>query len=92
MEKNIGFISTRFSGTDGVTLEASKWAQVFRQMGHQCFWFAGKLDKSPERSMLVPEAFFEHEKSTFIRGYRCDSKPENISEGSDKRIHPKIFH
>ncbi len=66
MKKNIGFISTRFSGTDGVTLEASKWAQVFRGMGHTCFWFAGKLDKEPSRSMLVPEAFFQHPKSLWI--------------------------
>ena len=66
MVKHIGFISTRFAGTDGVTLEASKWAQVFRQMGHECYWFAGQLDKSPERSMLVPEAFFQHEQNQWI--------------------------
>ena len=66
MGKHIGFISTRFAGTDGVTLEASKWAQVFRQMGHQCFWFAGQLDKHPERSMRVPEAFFQHEQNQWI--------------------------
>lgn len=66
MGKNIGFISTRFAGTDGVTLEASKWAQVLREMGHQCFWFAGELDKNPARSMLVPEAFFQHAKNQSI--------------------------
>ena len=66
MRKNIGFISTRFSGTDGVTLEAGKWAQVFREMGHHCYWFAGQLNKSPERSMLVPEAFFQHEQNQWI--------------------------
>jgi glycosyltransferase involved in cell wall biosynthesis len=66
MGKNIGFISTRFAGTDGVTLEASKWAQVFRQMGHQCYWFAGQLDRHPERSMLVPEAFFQHDQNQWI--------------------------
>ena len=66
MSKNIGFISTRLAGTDGVTLEASKWAQVLRQMGHRCYWFAGKLDKTPERSMLVPEAFFQHEQNQWI--------------------------
>jgi len=66
MGKNIGFISTRFAGTDGVTLEASKWAQVFRRMGHQCFWFAGQLDKDPNRCMLVPEAFFQHEENQWI--------------------------
>lgn len=66
MKKNIGFISTRFAGTDGVTLEASKWAQVLRGMGHSCYWFAGKLDKDWTRSMLVPEAFFQHEKNLEI--------------------------
>jgi glycosyltransferase involved in cell wall biosynthesis len=66
MKRNIGFVSTRFSGTDGVTLEASKWAQVLRQMGHACFWFAGQLDKDPANSMLVPEAFFQHEQNQWI--------------------------
>lgn len=66
MGKHIGFISTRFAGTDGVTLEASKWAQVFRQMGHECYWFAGQLDKSPERSIQVPEAFFQHEQNQWV--------------------------
>jgi hypothetical protein len=41
MLKNIGFVSTRFAGTDGVTLEASKWARVLAAKGHKCFWFAG---------------------------------------------------
>ena len=66
MQKNIGFVSTRFAGTDGVTLEASKWAAVLRQGGHRYFWFAGLLDRSPERSFLVPEAFFQHEKNKWI--------------------------
>ncbi|MGD8209344.1 MAG: glycosyltransferase family 4 protein [Desulfobacterales bacterium] len=66
MAKNIGFVSTRFAGTDGVTMEASKWAQVFKSIGHNYFWFAGLLDRMPERSFLVPEAFFQHEKNLWI--------------------------
>ena len=66
MPKNIGFVSTRFAGTDGVTLEASKWAAVFKQCGHRYFWFAGLLDRSAERSFLVPEAFFQHEQNQWI--------------------------
>jgi hypothetical protein len=66
MHKNIGFVSTRFAGTDGVTLEASKWAGVLKQIGHRHFWFAGLLDRSPERSFLAPEAFFLHEKNSWI--------------------------
>ena len=66
MAKNIGFVSTRFAGTDGVTLEASKWAQVLKSAGHNYFWFAGLLDRSPERCFPVPEAFFQHEKNHWI--------------------------
>jgi glycosyltransferase involved in cell wall biosynthesis len=66
MAQNIGFVSTRFAGTDGVTLEASKWAQVFKSAGHNYFWFAGLLDRSPERCYPVPEAFFQHEKNLWI--------------------------
>jgi hypothetical protein len=66
MAKNIGFVSTRFAGTDGVTLEAGKWAQVLKKMGHKYYWFAGLLDRSPERSFLVPEAFIQHDKNRWI--------------------------
>ena len=66
MSKNIGLVSTRFAGTDGVTMEAGKWAQVFKSMGHKHFWFAGLLDRNPERSFLVPEAFFQHDKNRWI--------------------------
>ena len=58
---NIGFVSTRFSGTDGVSLEASKWAEVLRCSGHHIFWFAGETDKSTACTYLVPEAHFQHE-------------------------------
>jgi len=66
MSKNIGFVSTRFAGTDGVTLEASKWARVLKSAGHKYFWFAGLLDRSPQSCFLVPEAFFQHEKNIWI--------------------------
>ena len=58
--KRVGFISTRFHGTDGVTLEARKWAHILRGMGHSCFWMAGLLDTSPEDSHDAPLAFFNH--------------------------------
>ena len=32
---HIGFVSTRFSGTDGVSLETEKWADVLENMGHK---------------------------------------------------------
>lgn len=58
--KRVGFISTRFHGTDGVTLEAAKWAHILEQEGATCFWMAGLLDKAPEVSCLEPLAFFNH--------------------------------
>ena len=64
--KNIGFVSTRFAGTDGVTLESSKWADVFETNGHVCYWFAGQLDRAKEKSFLVPEAHFKHEQNQWI--------------------------
>ena len=57
---NIGFISTRLEGTDGVSLEAFKWSAVLSEMGHECFYFAGELDRPADRSRLVPEAHFTH--------------------------------
>ena len=54
----IGFVGTRFAGTDGVSLEASKWAQVLWDHKHTSHWFAGKLNTDPKVSMLVPLAYF----------------------------------
>lgn len=58
MGQNIGFVSTRFSGTDGVSLESAKWAQVLWDSDHRSFWFAGMLDRDPATSMLAPQAHF----------------------------------
>jgi glycosyltransferase involved in cell wall biosynthesis len=57
---HIGFISTRFAGTDGVSLETQKWATVFNQLGHECFYFAGECDRPADHSQIVPEAFYRH--------------------------------
>ena len=58
--KNIGYFSTRLSGTDGVSLETAKWAEVFEGEGFDCFYFAGELDRPLECSYFVPEAHFTH--------------------------------
>ncbi len=56
----IGIVSTRLAGTDGVSLESAKWAEVFTELGHTCFYFAGECDRPAERSRIVPEAHFTH--------------------------------
>ena len=56
----MGFISTRFAGTDGVSLETAKWADVFEKAGFTCFYFAGELDRPAKQSYPVKEADFRH--------------------------------
>ena len=58
--KNVGYISTRLAGTDGVSLETAKWAQIFEELGLNCFYFAGELDRPPEKSFFSAEAHFTH--------------------------------
>ncbi|MBP8241968.1 MAG: glycosyltransferase family 4 protein [Thermoflexales bacterium] len=60
ISRRIGFISTRFAGTDGVSLETAKWAAVLERLGHSCYYFCGECDRPPERSHIVPEAFYRH--------------------------------
>jgi glycosyltransferase involved in cell wall biosynthesis len=85
MGKNIGFISTRFAGTDGVTLEANKWAEVLERVGHECFWFAGELDKDPVKSFHVSEGHFQDEQNKRIndRVFGTKSRKASVTE----RIH-----
>ncbi len=70
---NIGFISTRFAGTDGVSLETEKWARVFEKKRFHCFYFAGELDRPAAQSYLIPEAHFQHPgiRSIFNAAFAC---------------------
>lgn len=58
--RRIGFVSTRFHGTDGVTLETRKWADILTDLGHSCYWMAGQLDAPPAIGHEAPLAFFNH--------------------------------
>ncbi len=57
---NVGIVSTRLAGTDGVSLETEKWASVLENKGYTCFYLAGELDRPAECSHAVPEAHFFH--------------------------------
>jgi glycosyltransferase involved in cell wall biosynthesis len=78
----VGFISTRFAGTDGVSLESAKWAQVFEAEGFECFYFAGELDRPPEVSYLAEEAHFSHPDIVYIyeRCFGVTTRPREITE------------
>ncbi len=86
MGKNIGFISFRISGTDGVSLETMKWAELLEDMGHTCYYMAGMLDMPPERSFVVPEAHFEHPEVRRLYRMAFDSsiRPRDLSSGLHK--------
>ncbi|MFC2140107.1 glycosyltransferase [Candidatus Auribacterota bacterium] len=58
--RRIGFISTRFQGTDGVSLETEKWHYVLKKLGYDCYFFAGLSDWNPKKTMIMEEAFFDH--------------------------------
>ena len=53
-----GFVAKRLSGTDGVSLESAKWEQVFQELGIDCYYFAGELDRPAKRSYQLDLAHF----------------------------------
>lgn len=88
--KNVGFISTRFKGTDGVSLETRKWVHVLQEMGFRCFYFAGQLDTPTKKSMMEPLADFQHPliveiyDQCFSRAARSPEITAKIHESKDK--------
>jgi glycosyltransferase involved in cell wall biosynthesis len=80
---SIGFVSVRFAGTDGVSLETAKWASVLEEMGHACFYFAGQLDRPVDKSYLVEEAFYRHPEIEAINKIAYQSEWSNAP-------HPEI--
>ncbi|MHC4879488.1 MAG: glycosyltransferase [Planctomycetota bacterium] len=81
MGQHIGFISTRFAGTDGVSLESAKWAKVLWDHKHRSFWFAGQLDRDPGVSMLAPQAWFGDSDIAYINRhvYGCVTRSPHVT-------------
>lgn len=87
---NIGFISTRFAGTDGVSLETAKWAEVLERLGHKCFYFAGECDRSADQSHVVPEAFYRHPEIDKIN-QQAYSGSWTVTQKA-REAHPEMAH
>lgn len=87
---NIGFISTRFAGTDGVSLETAKWATVLERLGHKCFYFAGECDRSADQSHVVPEAFYRHPEIDKIN-QQAYSGSWTVTQKA-REAHPEMSH
>ena len=83
MGKNVGFISFRISGTDGVSLETMKWSEVLEKMGHTSYFMAGELETPAERSMTVEEAHFTHPriKELYLESFNNHNRPAALTAG-----------
>lgn len=80
--KHVGFISTRLAGTDGVSLETAKWAEIFEKEGYNCFYFAGELDRPESVSYLLKEAHFRHPviKEIYAKSFKVTYRPKQTTE------------
>ncbi len=83
--RTVGFVSFRFAGTDGVSLETDKMADVLRRWGYRCVFMGGELDTPPEDSFLVEETHFKHPAIREIYG-ECFGQANRPPEVT-KRIH-----
>ena len=95
--KRIGFVSTRFYGTDGVTLEAAKWAQILSGMGHTCYWMAGLLDTPRDLSHEAPLAYFNHPEVAALQdrlyGVHVRSRAiTNEIQSLKERLKDELYH
>jgi len=88
----IGFVATRLAGTDGVSLEAEKWAEELRGMGHDVYYFGGLIDRPPEKSREVPEAFFGHPDVAAISESVFGDASSGRSEAVSRRIDELTAH
>ena len=99
--KRIGFVSTRLAGTDGVSLETFKWAEVLERMGMQCYFMAGQLDTPHDRSLLVPSCHFTHPGAVQVyegcfnnvtRLPRVTRKVEDMKHGLKQSVRDFVDH
>ena len=86
----IGFVSTRLAGTDGVSLETEKWAQILNELGHECFYFAGESDRHEAHTIVAPEAHFRHPDISKINNDLFDD--QRRSSATTGLVHSIRFH
>jgi glycosyltransferase involved in cell wall biosynthesis len=81
----IGFVSTRFKGIDGVSLETDKWTTVLNRMGHETFFLAGVCDQPEAITYPVPEAHFDHPdiKAIYEAAFTSRTRPSDLT----RKIH-----
>jgi len=92
----VGFISTRLAGTDGVSLETHKLAEVIRRLGHQIYYCAGQLEDDAPNPMLIPEFHFRDPEAEAIGNlvFGRIEPPEGLMrrlEGATERLKARLY-
>lgn len=85
MAKNVGFVSFRIAGTDGVSLELKKWAAVLEDLGYNSYYLGGELDTPADRSMYAPLFHFQDEeiRETYQACFSQSTRPPELT----RRLH-----
>lgn len=79
---HVAILTTRIAGTDGVSLEAERWRDIFSKMSHRVTFIAGKLDRS---GIVIPKLHFQWPKVVELHDKVV------YSEGNYKDIEAEIF-
>ncbi|MFP4152616.1 MAG: glycosyltransferase [Alkalispirochaeta sp.] len=81
MKKNIGFVSFRLAGTDGVSLETQKWARIFERNQCSCFYLGGELDTPKSNSKTAPLFHFQEAavRETYERCFSPGARPPELT-------------
>jgi glycosyltransferase involved in cell wall biosynthesis len=86
----VGFVSTRLAGTDGVSLETAKWAEVAQRLGHEIHYCAGQLEDAAPNPTLIPELDFRDPEAQAINEMvfgRVERPPGLLSRLEDRAEH-----
>lgn len=85
----VGFVATRLSGTDGVSLETAKWATVLERRGASCSYFAGESDRDPAVCTVEPLAHFEHPEVAALQAalFAGTTRTRDVSRRIDELKH-----
>ncbi len=87
---NVGFISFRFLGIDGVSLETRKWANVLEDLDCNCYFLCGEADTPPDQTMIQEELHFNHPEiveiteESFARQYRTPALTSALHQKRNK--------
>lgn len=63
----VGFVSVRFAGLDGVSLESAKLAEAISAAGHEVAWFAGELGDEFGPGVEAPLARFDSSENLAVQ-------------------------